>query len=190
MSEKEILELTREAIRDGRFAEAASLATHLVDAGDPWNIAGYLYRATAYENGGSAIDADLDKAISDYLRLSVLSPGRDTYLYLANALMSRGGDGFDRAYGYLKEAENYGPSPGLNLAYARYYEEARHPNIGLACKYFFSAAVAGRFLGFFGLSRGLRKTGRPALAFLVDIARYLLGPFIALLIGKKAQHRF
>lgn len=190
MSEKEILKLAREAIRDGRLAEAAALATHLVDAGDPWNIAGYLYRATAYENGGPGIDADLDKAISDYMKLSFISPGREVYLYLANALISRGGDGFDRAYGYLKEAEKYGTSPGLNLAFARYYEEARCPNISLACRYFFYAAAAGRFLGFFGLSRGLRKNGRPALAFLVDMTRYLLGPFIALLIGRKAQHRF
>ncbi len=190
MTINEILESTRKAIRDERYAEAASLATRLIEAGEPWSISGYLYRATAYENGDSFLKMDIDKAIFDYLKLSIISPGRDVYIYLSNALMTRGGGDFDRAYGYLKEAEKFGSSPGLSLAYARYYEESNRQDLNLAYKYFMAAARAGRFLGFFGAARILRKLEKPIKAFFWDMARYLLGPFIALLIGRKAQHRF
>lgn len=190
MKERETLEATREAIRNERYADAVPLATNLVEAGDPWNIPGYLYRAMAYENGCENLNVNIEMAISDYRMLVSISPTMETHLYLANALMARGEEGLEMALHNLREAEKLGTSPGLDLAFARFYEESDRPSLDLACSHYCSAAMAGRFLGFFGVSRVLRKMGRPTLALFVDVIRYIFGPFIALLVGKKAQHRF
>jgi tetratricopeptide (TPR) repeat protein len=187
---QEILDQTEDAIVKKRYSKAAALAGRLIEAGEPWSTSGYLYRGTAYENGDADLKGDLDKAISDYMQLALLSPTREPFLYLANAYMELGGDGYGRALRYLQEAEALGDSPGLDLGYAKYYEGLQPPALDLARRHFFRAAMAGRFQGFFGAARVLRKLGRPVSALFVDIARFALGPLIALLIGRRAQYRF
>ncbi len=97
---------------------------------------------------------------------------------------------FSRALRYLESAAEFEVAPELILGFAKFYEECS-PADGLAAKrLYIKAALKGRFAGFFGYSRVARKMGQHGRALAVDCIRVMLGPLMALLLGKKAQYQF
>ena len=174
------------ALRDKRMSSVIALSDELIRVGE-MRDSGYFMRGIAFEYGGDGVDINLDRAIDSYRQAAYLMPDSITFLYLARAHMKKGGEHHKSALRYIEEAEVARKSPMVDVAYARYYEELPTPDYVKAGSYYLRAAMSGRFAGFFGYSSVSRKLGRKFRALFVDCVRITLGPFLFLILGKKAS---
>ncbi|WP_147300573.1 hypothetical protein [Lysobacter silvisoli] len=173
----------------GDVRSALAIADNLTQSPDERDqISGYLCRGFAYEDGGDGLTPDLAKAIHNYRKASLLAPDSITFCHLARASIKLGEAGLPEAWKFLVQAKTLRDTPEVILGFAKYYREKNEYE---KAKYFYrSAALRGRFAGFFGYSEISRILGQNKRAMLVDSLRVLLGPLIALLIGNKAQEEF
>lgn len=141
-----------------------------------------------YEDGGYDVPVDLSRSLDSYRRASLIAPGAVTFLNLARVSLKL--KRYSEAYGFLDQSAAYEISPETVLGYGHYFEESEPMDAESAKRYFFKAAMQGRFAGFFGYSRVSRAVGQNLRALLMDCARILLGPFIALAIGARARYQF
>lgn len=173
--------------RDARSALAT--ADDLTGSPDERDqVSGYLCRGFVYEDGGDDLEPDLSKAIYNYRHASLLAPDSITFCCLARASMKLGEIGLSDAWKFLVEARALRDTPEVALGFAQYYREKS--DFKKASYFYRSAAFSGRFAGFFGYAEVSRIMGQNGRALLADCLRVLLGPFIALLIGSKAQEQF
>jgi TPR repeat protein len=178
----------RKALRYNRAAEALILSKELIDSDYiPDHVPGYLLKGLVYELGGDGVDKDLERAAASYRKAASLAPDAITFLYLARALMKQGGERRREALRYIDEARVLRMAPEVNLAYATYYESGSDSDYIKARDYYLRAALAGRFAGFFGYAAMSRKMGQNVRATVVDCLRLVAGPFLFLLLGKKAS---
>lgn len=150
----------------------------------------HLLMGLIYEFGGDGINFDLSRAIEHYRMLVHAISSPIGYIHLARTLMKQGKESYPMALKYLQEANKYGSTPELDLAYANYYETAPTPNYEAAKQHYLKAALRGRFMGFFGYAAMSRKSGKWFTAFLADCTRIMLGPFLFMLLGKTAKKGF
>lgn len=190
MNFEQVLRDAQIADENEAYAEVIRLASHLIQAGDPWIVRGFMLRGSAYEHGSSDGVGDIAMAVQDFRQVSILAPHSLSYQCLARVLMKSGNDNYPSALRFLGEASSLGATPELYLGYAHYYQTCREPDLQLARKYFLRAALRGRFQGFFGYSHVSRMLGQPIRAAFVDAVRVVLGPFIWLVLGAKARYQF
>lgn len=182
----------QEAFRGGKASDTlAALEKVFHDADSPTAAAAHLMRGLVFEFGGEGVQVDLSKAVNNYRMASHLVGSSDAmvFLYLARASMKQGTHSYPEALKYIQEASAVRHSPNVDLAFAEYYEVAESER-GLSKKYYFKAAVKGRFAGFFGLASALRKDGQRLQALMVDIVRIILGPVLLILLGRAARDSF
>lgn len=159
------------------------------DEGD--KLSGYLCRGLAYEDGGHDLQPDVEKSIYNYRQAALIAPDPIAFCYLARASMKRSGEcGYQDAFKYLQEAARIGWTPEVVLGFAHYHRTKPDVDLDAAKTFYFRAAAGGRFRGFFGYSEVARELGQNVRAFVADCVRIILGPLIALLLGKRAQDRF
>lgn len=140
-----------------------------------------------YEFGGGGVEIDLSKAVEHYRKTAYKIPSSIGYIHLARALMKQGGERHHDALRYIEEAKSIQMVPEVDLAYAKYYEGGNDPDYARARHYYLRAALAGRFAGFFGYAAMSRKMDQKVRAAFVDGLRLVAGPFLFLLLGKKAS---
>lgn len=173
----------------GEASKALALADSLVASIEETSrIDGYMCRGMIYEDGGDGVPVDLDRSMDSYRRASLIAPGAVAFLSLARVSLRR--KHCDEAFRFLNESASFEISPETLLGYGHYFEECESVGSEKAMRYFFKAAIRGRFAGFFGYSRVSRAAGRNFRALLMDCARIALGPFIALAIGARARYQF
>lgn len=120
-----------------------------------------------------------------------MAPDPIPFCYPARASIKKGdGSGYQDAFGYLQEAARSGLTPEVVLGWAHYHRTRPDVDLDAAKKFYLRAAAGGRFRGFFGYSEVARELGQNGRAFVADCIRITLGPFMALLLGKRAQNRF
>ena len=190
MNLDEILRGAKHADAEEDHVKVISLATTLIEAGEPWAISGYLLRAGAYESMGDENSDFLTQAVQDYRRLAVLAPHHVTYQNLARSLMRLGHESYPAALGFLDAARNLKETPEILLGFAEFYRTKHEPEYALAKKYYRMAAVRGRFQGFFGYAEVSRILGQNYRSLTADCLRLVVGPFLWLLLGSKARFRF
>jgi TPR repeat protein len=173
----------------GQADQALRLADSLTSSMDERHrLDGYMCRGMIFEEGGSDLCVDLDKALDSYRRASLIAPNSITFTSLARVSLKR------RAYAeslrFLQIAADHELTPEVLLGFAQYSEESVPMDASKAKSYYLRAALKGRFSGFFGYSRMSRKMGQPVRAALVDALRIIAGPLIALAIGARARYQF
>lgn len=177
---------------DGCAKDALEIGNALVlseDEGD--RLSGYLCRGLAYEDGGQDLQPDIEKSIYNYRQAALIAPDPISFCYLARASMKiSGGRGYQDAFKYLQEAAGIGLTPEVILGFAHYHRTKPDADLDAAKKFYLRAAASGRFRGFFGYSEVARELRQNVRAFVADCIRITLGPFIDLLLGKRAQDRF
>jgi tetratricopeptide (TPR) repeat protein len=184
----EIYDLADRAIAEGKCSELLLLSEKLISSGDESAYpSGYMLKGMAYEIGGDGVNQDFEKAISCYRQAAYLQPDTLTYVSMARAMMKQGPDSYSSALKYLNEAKNSKYAPELDIAFGQCYESAPKPDYELAKTHYLRAAVRGRFHGFFGYSSVSRKMGQQGRALLADCVRVAVGPFLFLLLGKRAS---
>lgn len=191
MRKYERLKNAQEAFREGRASEALDELEALLKIGESTDdAAGYLLRGLIYEFGGNGISIDLVKAVENYRRASSLIHNSEVtpFLYLARASIKQGIDEYPSALKYVREASSISHTPEVDLAFASYYEHIG--DLEAAQTYYKSAALRGRFAGFFGISGLLRRRGKTLEAAIVDFCRILIGPLLFLLLGRAARSSF
>lgn len=176
-------------LSEGSARQALLLAEAMISSEDESErLDGYLCRGMVYEDGGAGVDMDLAVSLDSYRRVSLIAPCSIAFSNLARVSMKLGD--FSRVLRYLESAAEFEVTPELILGFAKFYEECS-PADGLTAKrLYIKAAFKGRFAGFFGYSRVARKMGQYGRALAVDCIRVMLGPLMALLLGKKAQYQF
>lgn len=176
-------------LEQGRATEALSLAESLITSKDErCQLDGYMCRGMIYEDGGTDLCVDLDRALDDYRRASLIAPNSMTFMSLARVSLKR--RDFAETLRFLQISKEHEMTPEVLLGFAQYFEELVPMDASEAKSYFLRAALKGRFAGFFGYSRVSRKTGQPVRAGVMDALRLLVGPFIALAIGARARYQF
>jgi len=186
------LKQAQESFRNRKASESLEVLDQLLREHESTDdAAGYFLKGLIFEFGGDGVTIDLVKAIENYRIASNLIQNSDPipFLYLARALMKQGPKSYLSALNYIKQASAVRHAPEVDLAFGSYYEVAEI-SLDVAKKYYIKAALNGRFAGFFGLSSVLRKNGKSSQAIIVDAARILLGPFLFILLGKKARASF
>jgi len=176
----------------GHARAALEIAEKLVSSDDEQDkLSGYFCRGAIYEDGGSDLSIDIDKAIYNYRQVALLSPDWVAFNNLARMHIKKGGsNAFVDAKKYLDEAAKIEVSPEVLLGYALYYRKKPDSNPSIAKQYYLQAAIRGRFSGLFGYSEVAREVGQPFRAIIADCARILFGPFVVFLIGSKARNVF
>lgn len=149
---------------------------------------GLLCRGMVYEDGGVGVNVDLKAALDSYRRVSLIAPCSVAFANLARVCIKL--TDFPRALHYLESAADYESTPEVALGFARFYEERLPADRPAAKRLYIKAAMKGRFAGFFGYSRIARSLGQSGRALAMDCMRVLLGPFIALLLGRRARYQF
>lgn len=178
--------------KSGNYRSALTELAAAVKSNEPGaDIASNLLGGLIYEYGGDSIDIDLAKAEKLYYQLIECTEGTDSvpYFHAARVLIKRGGEKAGRSLLLLKEAYRIRPSYEVVLGFAHYYEHV-DPDLDQAMKYYMRAARAGRFMGFFGVSRVLRRQGKAGASKVVSTLRIVVGPFVYALIGKRSAERF
>ncbi len=191
MNTAKMLKDAQEAFRAGKASDSLKALESMLREGESTNdAAGYLLKGLIYEFGGDGVSVDLLRAIDSYRVASNLIQNSDSvpFLYLARALMKQGPESYSSAFRYMQQASAARHTPEVDLAFASYYELTE--NLDAARRHYTKAAFNGRFAGFFGLSSVLRRNGKSIQAVVVDLCRILLGPFLFLLLGKKARASF
>ncbi len=177
---------------EGRAHEALQVASLLLSSDDEGDkLSGYLCRGFAYEDGGEDLQPDLEKATHNFRQAALIAPDAITFCYLARTSMKRGGDsGYSHALIYLRHAADIAMTADVILGFAHYHHTKPDRDADCAKRFYLRAACRGRFAGFFGYSEVSRELGQHIRARAVDCIRIALGPFIALLIGRRAQDTF
>lgn len=177
---------------EGRAQDALKIGNDLVASDDEGDrLSGYLCRGLVYEDGGQGLQKDIEKSIYNYRQAALIAPNAISFCYLARASMKKGGEsGYSEALKYLQQAAESGVTPEVILGFAHYYRTKPDNDFESAKKFYLRAAFHGRYMGFFGYSEVSRQSGQNFRAAVVDVIRIFLGPFIALLIGVRAQDRF
>lgn len=176
---------------EGHAQSALAVGHELLRSDDEaYKLSGHLCVGLIYEEGGNDLVQDLDRATYHYHHASALSPDPIPFSYLARATMKRGPSGYTLAYKYLVEARKLGEPSEVLLGFATYYRTKPDKDLTSAKRYYLRAALQGRFAGFFGYSSVSRELGQKVRALLMDCLRLVVGPFLALLIGRAAQDRF
>lgn len=191
MNDVELLDAAQAAFKRREMVVALELLERLRTFRDSaCDAPGHLLRGLIYEYGGPGVDKDLAKAEACYRSASdaVRNSQPGPFLYLARVKMKQGA-AYEQALRYLREAEAL-KAPDIDLAYAYFYENAPEPNLEVAKRHYLKAAVRGRFAGFFGYASLLRRSGNSVQATIVDGVRILLGPFLFIVLGKKARNSF
>jgi hypothetical protein len=173
----------------GKAREALAWAEALIESEDESRrLDGFLCRGLVYEDGGEGVCVDLHVALDSYRRVSLIAPSSVAFSNLARVSMKL--KDFSRAAKYLGIAAEFEMTPEVILGLALFHEESSPFDGEAAKRLYIRAACKGRFAGFFGYSRVARKLGERGRAFAVDCIRVLLGPAIAVLVGKKSQYQF
>lgn len=172
-------------LNSGKVRAGLAMALRMVERG---NKEIDFELGTIYEFGGDGVPIDLDKAASYYSRAAYLIRCDVTAIYLARVLRKQGN--FESSRRWMKEVETYGRTARLELGWALFHELRPEADLELARTHFLKAALRGRFFGFFGYSRVSRRMGQPLRALAVDCLRIAIGPFIGLMIGRKARENF
>ncbi len=191
MNTSKALKEAQEAFHARKASDSLKALEFVLREGESTNdAAGYLLKGLIYEFGGDGVSIDLVKAIESYRAASNRIHNSDSipFLHLARALMKQGPESYPPAFKYMQQASAARHTPEVDLAFASYYELTE--NLDAARKHYMKAMFNGRFAGFFGLSSVLRKSGNNFQAVFVDSCRILLGPFLFLLLGKKARASF
>lgn len=176
------------ALKHGDLKTVLEAANTLLESDySPVHGEAHWLRGAVFEFGGNGVNRDIKKSIASYRKAAYIVPHSRTYLSLARALMHSDQENASDAFRFIVEAEKLAIGADVYLAYARYYESQMVDDLTSASKYYFKAALRGRFTGFFGYSRCARKTGKKVRAGLMDVARVSLGPIIFLLLGRKAS---
>lgn len=177
---------------DGYAKDALQIGNDLVSSEDEGDrLSGYLCRGLAYEDGGDDLQSDIEKSIYNYRQAALIAPDAISFCNLARASMKKGsGNGYQDALKFLQEAAEINVTPEVILGFAHYHRTKPDRDLDAAKKFYLRAASQGRFLGFFGYSELARELEQNFRALVVDCLRIILGPFIALLLGKRAQDRF
>ncbi|MEG2802998.1 hypothetical protein [Stenotrophomonas sp.] len=177
---------------DGRAQEALQIGNALVSSDDEGDrLSGYLCLGFTYEDGGEGHRPDMERAIHNYRQAALIAPDPVTFCCLARSSMKRSdGDGYQDALRFLQEAAKLRLTPAVALGFAHYHRVKPHRDLEEAKKFYLRAAVSGRFSGFFGYSAVARELSQQGRALVADCIRTVLGPLIALLLGRRAQDRF
>lgn len=176
-------------LENGQAREALALAQQLVGSPDEDDrLDGYMCLGFVYEDGGVDLEPDFDKSLESYRRASLMAPNGVTFLNLARISLKR--KEYAAALRFLDISAGYELSPETLLGYGHYFEELVPADAGQAKSYFLRAALRGRFAGFFGYARAARASGQHGRALMMDCARIVSGPFIALAIGARATFQF
>jgi TPR repeat protein len=191
-SRRELFSHAMKLLDQGAAGQAFAIGEQLISSGDSAAIvSGFMCCGFALEQGGDSLPQDLDRALSYFMRAAVAVPHIEADLNIARVLIKRGNDAdVQRARKYLDDASRDGKSARINLGYAELYRTHKLRNVELELAHLSKAALRGRFAGFFGLARSLRREDRPVLALIVDTARVIVGPAIGLLLRAKAHERF
>lgn len=191
MKYSDVYSSARNALRDNQAQDMLALSETLIESDyAPAHAPGYLMRGMAYELGGGGVEVDLERAAANYRKAASLAPEAITFLYLARVLMKQGCGQHREALRYIDEAKSVRMVPEVSLAYAKYYEGGNDPDYVKAGRHYLRAALAGRFAGFFGYAATSRMMGHHIRAVLADCLRLALGPFLFLVLGKKASKGF
>jgi TPR repeat protein len=175
----------------GKAKEACRIAEELLQKSEEaYVLSGHLCLGLVYENGGEGVEVNLEKAISHYRHVNNIARDSLSYCYLARAYIKKGGKDYSAAERYLEEAMRISRIPEVYLGFALYYENGPSRDIKKAKKSYLCAAAMGRFQGFFGYSSVCRAEHQTIRALLADIARIVLGPIIAIFVGRGALDRF
>lgn len=183
-SDDSVLQLNQ-LLDSGQIRAALAMATRMVACGNQ-DIDFEL--GMIHEFGGDGVPVNLEKAASCYARAAYTIRCDVTAIYLTRTLIKKGD--YRAARRWLDEVATYGQSPRLDLGRALYHEFATEGDLEKARQFYLRAALMGRFCGFAGYARVSRTMGQRVRAVLVDTVRILTGPFIALLIGRKAREAF
>lgn len=181
-----------QAWKEGRASDMVRISDSIISSDDDYTKGcGYIIRGLAYEFGGQEVVIDLPKALDLYRQAAVIQQNQHMpYFYMAMVLMKMGGSNHIKAFRYLEEARALKVWSSLDLAYGSFYEGLPEPDYEKARKYYGRAALRGRARGFFGYSRASRAMGLWGRALLVDVVRIIIGPFLYILLGKKAINSY
>jgi len=184
-----------EALRlldQGSAQAALRIADDLVSSGNERERQqGFLCRGYAFEQGGTDLAVDLEKTMQSFRQVAVSAPHALTFCNLARVSMRKaGGDGHAEALRHLKEAAALGITPEVLLGFAQYHRTKPNPDLEIAKGYYLKAALRGRFAGFFGFAEVARERGESIRARVADVLRIVLGPVLAIVLGRRAQDRF
>jgi hypothetical protein len=180
----------RERLRRAQSAACLDAYRREVPHDSPSDARGYFLKGLLLEYGAEGIPVDVAAATDCYRRASRLAHDRDVFplLGMARALMKQGPENHVAALTHIQSASDANHTPEVDLAFARYFEIENQTSS--AKKFYFVAAVKGRFAGYFGLASVLRKDGRYVQATVVDALRLLAGPFLFVFLGKTARSSF
>lgn len=179
----------RERLRKAQSAACLDAYRREVPHDSPVDARGYFLKGLLYEYGAEGIPVDLAAATDCYRRASRLAH-RDAFPFLgmARVLMKQGSENRADVLTLIQSASDANHTPEVDLAFARYFEIENQ--ISDAKKFYFVAAVKGRFAGYFGLASVLRKDGHRVQATAVDGLRLLAGPLLLVFLGKTARSSF
>lgn len=150
-----------------------------------------LLEGLIHEFGGRDVEPDLAKALRCYQMVATLAPEVTLpCLYIARVLMKTEGTNPTLVRRWLSDASRIRHDADVDLAYAAFYEEGAQIDLDRALACFRRAAFSGRYAGFFGISRILRKRGKRVSALAVDCLRILLAPILLMLFGKRVTASF
>ncbi|WP_367345824.1 hypothetical protein [Stenotrophomonas bentonitica] len=178
-------------LEEGRAAEALALALArqlAASSDEDRRLDGFLCLGYVYEDGDADLEPDYDKSLDSFRRASLIAPHGVTFLNLARVSLKR--REYAAALRFLDISAGYELSPETLLGYGYYFEELVPADTDQAKSYFLRAALRGRFAGFFGYARAARASGQHGRALMMDCARIVSGPFIALAIGARATFQF
>lgn len=150
-----------------------------------------LLEGLIHEFGGRDVEPDLSKALRCYRMVAALAPEVTLpCLYIARVLMKTEGTDPASVRRWLNEASRIRHDADVDLAFAAFYEEGTQVDLDRAIACFRRAALSGRYAGFFGISRILRKRGKRVSALAVDCLRILIAPFLLMLFGRRVTASF
>jgi len=193
LSADETIRAATRALEAGEIKLCLSLLDAvLAERNSSHEAAAHFMKGLAFEYGGDDVEADLSRAVRHYRHVVHLVGGEDSapLLYLASALLRMGGASNEAsALKAIRAAGEIKRSPEVDLAFA-YYHESVDKKYDAAIRSYLRAALRGRFSGFFGASRVMRLQGHMIRAALTDAVRVIVGPFIFMLIGRRARSSF
>ncbi|PJK05397.1 hypothetical protein CO612_03980 [Lysobacteraceae bacterium NML71-0210] len=146
----------------------------------------HLMKGIIFESGNKDIEINLHKAKQSYKAASTIASHKSiTPIIFLSRIMMKMKDG-NGMIEQLQNIEKLSKSADIDIALANYHATFSK-DISKEKKYYLRAALKGRFAGFFGLSRALRKEGKTIKAASLDTLRIIIGPVIALFLGKRAS---
>lgn len=174
-------------IEKGNYTEALKIIEDKIKSENKEErYSAHLMKGIIFESRNKDIEKDLRKAEQSYRTASQISSHKSItpIIFLSRIMMKmKNKNGMIEQ---LRKIEGLSNSADIDIAIANYHATFSK-EISEEKKYFLRAALKGRFVGFFGLSNALRKEGKNIKATLLDALRIIIGPFIALFLGKRAS---